>query len=81
MVVQACLSAVRTALGSVGIGIISKALLMLLYGLNSWQHTGHRPVSCVVAILFAQTTITKDDWPIFLRCCLGTNEGLFLDQS
>ena len=28
----------------------AKALKVLLYGLDSWQHTGHRPVSSVVAI-------------------------------
>jgi len=81
MVVHARLSAPGTALGPVGIRIIPKPLLMLLYCLDSWQHTGHRPVSSVVAMLFTHATITKDDWPIFFRFCLGIYEGMFLDRS
>jgi hypothetical protein len=49
----------------------SKAPLMLLYGLDSWQHTGDRPVSSVVTIWFADATITKDDWPILCRFRIG----------
>ena len=81
MAVQARPSAPRTALGPVGIGFLPKPPLMLLYGLDSWQHTGHRPASSVVAILFARTTITKDDRPIFLRLYLAIGEGIFLDRS
>ena len=81
MAVHACLSAVGTALGSGGIGIIPKLLLVLFKCLNSWQHTDHRPVSSVVAISLARTTITKDDWPIFFRFRLGIYKTMFLIRS
>jgi hypothetical protein len=81
MALQALLSTVGTALGSVGIGIIPKLLLVLRYGLNSCQHTGHGPVSSVVVISLARTTITKDDRPIFFRFYFGIYKGMFLIRS
>jgi hypothetical protein len=81
MALQAPLSTAGTALGSVGIGIVPKLILVLRYCLNFWQHTIHRPVSSVVVISFARTTITKDDWPIFFRFCFGIYKGMFLIRS
>ena len=81
MALQAPLSTAGTALGSVGIGIIPKLILVLRYCLNFWQHTIHRPVSLVVVISLARTTITKDDWPFFFRFRLGIYKGMFLDRS
>jgi hypothetical protein len=69
---------VGTTLRPVAIGIISKVLSVLLYGLYSWQHTGHRPVSSVCVISLARTTIAKDDWPIFFRVRLGIYKRVFL---
>ena len=81
MALHAILSAARAALRSVGIRKITKLLLVLRYCLNSWQHTLHRSVSLVVVILFAHTTITKDDRPFFLRFRLGIYKGMFLMRS
>ena len=81
MTVHTPLSTVRTALGSVAVGIIPKLLLVLRYCRNFWQHTIHRPVSFVVVISFARTTITENDWPIFFRFCFGRYKGMFLIRS
>jgi hypothetical protein len=81
MALQAPLPAAGTALGSVGVGIIPKLLLVLHYCLYFWQHTIHRPVSFVVVISFARTTITEYDWPIFFRFCCGIYKGMFLIRS
>jgi hypothetical protein len=72
---------VGTTLGLVRIGIILKQRLVLLQGLDSWQHAGHRPVSFGVVISFARTTITEDDRPLFLRFRFGIYRGMFPIRS
>ena len=79
MMVKTRLAAMGTAFRPVGIRIVTDVLLVLLQGGALWQHARHRPVSFVVAISLACTTITEDGRPSFCRICFEIYMGMFLE--